>query len=284
MDDLSSLLNEVTEDFRSAAARAPWVRASFSLNAGKLGLFSFGHDGGGDGVNGPILSSGDKCDQPLFTELFSLTEQAGQLLANCIRSKRYSWKPIQSGLIDRTRLKPTELWLLFLTHTPPVLMLCFARCPDGVARPLVPLEHQGESVVWVDRYSEVCLSALALLKAGMRRTSEIQSEVAASSASSTRRLSFEDASRTVALDGMADSAPLDPVAYQLLKALGDGGRCGSWIPRSDLVGPGLKGKKMARVICALPSRWRKLVTTRSGSGGGYCLTLPPRKKSVPECP
>ena len=90
------------------------------------------------------------------------------------------------------------------------------------------------------------------------------------------RLVFDDPSRTITLDGLADDDPLSPEGYQFLKAIGTGNRCGTMVPGRDITGPGLAGKKLRRVVDKLPARWKKLVTSQRGSGGGYCLTLPPR--------
>jgi hypothetical protein len=102
-------------------------------------------------------------------------------------------------------------------------------------------------------------------------------------ASSGQRLEFDDYTRTVTLDGVPDDEQLDPDCYQFLKAVGRPGRCGTRVPgRLIADAPGLKGKKLVRVFNKLPRRWRDLIDSQSGSGGGYCLTLPCR--DVPRRP
>jgi hypothetical protein len=81
----------------------------------------------------------------------------------------------------------------------------------------------------------------------------------------TPRLTFDDETRTVCLDGRADAEPLPPDVYAFLKAIGDAR---------------LRGKKLKRVLEKLPRRWQPLVTSRRG--GGYCLTLPTRPGVAPE--
>lgn len=92
------------------------------------------------------------------------------------------------------------------------------------------------------------------------------------------RLVFDDATRTIKLDGAADTEPLSPDVYHFLKALGDGERCGSRIPGVQIrQGPGLKSARLDQLIKKLPRRWRRLVKSKNGWGGGYCLTLPATK-------
>jgi hypothetical protein len=93
---------------------------------------------------------------------------------------------------------------------------------------------------------------------------------------SVERLVFEDSSLTILLDGCKDDPPLTPTAYWFLKTLGVPKRLGHMVPSSEITGHGLKGKKFIRVLRELPSRWRNLIKSASGSGGGYCLTLPPK--------
>lgn len=116
----------------------------------------------------------------------------------------------------------------------------------------------------------------ASVEPGARRADTLDGSLPAPA----ERLVFDDATRTIALDGVTDPAPLDPDVYQLLKGLGAGGRCGTVVSGPDITDlPGLKGKKLARIVAKLPARWKKLFVSRSGSGGGYCLTLP--AKSCP---
>jgi hypothetical protein len=93
-----------------------------------------------------------------------------------------------------------------------------------------------------------------------------------------KRLQFDDITRTAYLDGIVDKETISPNAYQFLKAIGKGDRCGRMIAGPIVAeAPGLSGKKLSRVLDQLPNRWKKLISSRPGSGGGYCLTLPPKK-------
>ena len=83
------------------------------------------------------------------------------------------------------------------------------------------------------------------------------------------------------LYGLAPAVEFGPLAlkavYQFLKAIGAGDRCGWMVSGNDITrAPGLASKKLKRVVEKLPFRWQRLVTSQRGSGGGYCLTLPPR--------
>jgi hypothetical protein len=91
------------------------------------------------------------------------------------------------------------------------------------------------------------------------------------------RIVFDDAARTATLDGIPDDEPLPPDAYWFLKTLGDPERLGKMAPRGSFTGPGLIGQKLIRVYNKLPKRWQDLITSQRGSGGGYCLTLRPKK-------
>jgi hypothetical protein len=87
------------------------------------------------------------------------------------------------------------------------------------------------------------------------------------------RLRFDDATHTATLDGRAVRVP-NPAAYAAFKAIATAG--GRVVPASDLNGlPGLRHKRIDRLLADLPATLRKCVKSKPSLG--RWLSLPPVK-------
>jgi hypothetical protein len=87
------------------------------------------------------------------------------------------------------------------------------------------------------------------------------------------RLQFDDMTHTVTFDGIPSSG-LDPEAYKAFKAIMNAN--GEKVTHNRLANvPGLKGKRLDRVLKRLPPKLRRMIRTRPGSGTWG--ELPPSK-------
>jgi hypothetical protein len=161
MADFASQITDLQADFQRIADRAAWVRAFFTVSAKGVGLFSFGR-AGGDGRVEPILI---ECGNPVELELHALTNRAGALAAELCGSKHYQWKAVSPKAVQYKCREPEAFWLVFLLHTPPVCGYCKSTGPDGRTTFALPQVGVDEVSVWIDNYAQVCLGALAILKA-----------------------------------------------------------------------------------------------------------------------
>src|SRR5260370_5302588 len=87
-DSILGRLDQLSAAFARLADRAPWVRAAFTVKAGKFGMFSLG-PADKDGPD-PALLRGLRGDQAheaaIITELYGLTDQAGLLAMELLQS------------------------------------------------------------------------------------------------------------------------------------------------------------------------------------------------------
>jgi len=110
---------------------------------------------------------------------------------------------------------------------------------------------------------------------------EMQVESAQARKKTPNRLEFDDETLTVKLDGVVVGPQLQPCPYQLIKTLGIPGKLGTWVTGKEIEDrPGMKGKKLVREMRKLPDMLKKMISSSSGAGKGYCLTLPPLKTAA----
>ncbi|HKI36277.1 MAG TPA: hypothetical protein VKA46_30750 [Gemmataceae bacterium] len=157
MTDLAAQLRELQNDFQRIADRAPWVRAVFTVGVRRIGRCEF-HRQGDDGGVETLLS-------PVVRELVLLTVRAGGLLwgmrqagtciANLLPPELFTWQ-----FND-----PVQPWLAYLLHARPTMQYCGAQAPEGTRPCAVDHLGEGEVVVEIDQYPQVCVLGLAWLKA-----------------------------------------------------------------------------------------------------------------------
>jgi hypothetical protein len=158
-------LDQLSNAFCRIADRAPLVRARFSVNGGRFGFFVLGppcEDGSDEGM---VHGSRRTEDFAIISELYALTDQAGTLFAELWQSGRYQGKFSSPVSIHYDLQLPREPWLMVLLHKAPVFFHCkTSNTAKGLNLAWTEL-GKGEVVVWIDNYAQVCVSALAWLKA-----------------------------------------------------------------------------------------------------------------------
>src|SRR5256885_367258 len=122
-DQLLARVEQLSSAFARLEARASWVRAGFTLKAGRFGFFGLGPSDG-DGPDSAIIRGLSFQELQIVTELYALTEGAGTLVLEAIRSGRYAGKPVVGKSIHYEVERPWHPWLLFLLHFPPMLFHC----------------------------------------------------------------------------------------------------------------------------------------------------------------
>jgi hypothetical protein len=167
MSDLASEISELQADFQRIADRAEWVRAAFVVKARRFAILGFGRPEG-DGVNGPIISSGG--GSPFFAELDTLTERAGRVALHLHDSGLCQLQGLSSATVSYQVKAPSEFWLIVLLHSPSTMGHCSVRAADGTYRFAAAEVGKDEAAVWIDKYAQVCVSALAWLKAKLPET------------------------------------------------------------------------------------------------------------------
>jgi hypothetical protein len=128
-------------------------------------MFGLGSRPPDEGSPDAALLGGLQRDQlAVITELYALTDQAGILAMELLRSGRCLGTKAASTSIQYDLRAPYEAWLIMLLHLEPVLTQCWAKGPDGKTTFATPLLGENEGAVWIDNYPQACLSALAWLK------------------------------------------------------------------------------------------------------------------------
>jgi hypothetical protein len=138
-------LTELRAEFQRVADRAGWVRAAFSIKAGRIAGVGFGRPVAGEAF------ADSSCD-PICVEVDALTERAGGLIAEAcpqLSPAGGSWRGMA--------------WLLFLLHCPYTTGHCQTKDADGRMRFALLLLGANEIAVCIDRYPGVCVSALTRL-------------------------------------------------------------------------------------------------------------------------
>lgn len=162
--ELLARLDQISNAFARIADRADWIRAIFTIRAGKVGMLAFGHPGG-DGFREALLSdTGNERERPILLEVHELINQAGVLFAALLQSGQHSWKPAAMKTIKYKVQQPWEIWLLVLLITQPTCFQCWERERDGNSFIAVPQLGEDEIAVWIDNYAQTCVAALAHLK------------------------------------------------------------------------------------------------------------------------
>jgi hypothetical protein len=164
-EQIYARLNVLSDAFARLDERAPWVRAALIVNPGKFTWFALGRPV--EDLPGAALIGGMKNDRDMafICELYALTDQAGALAAKMWKSGFNLGNPVSVRYISYDLREPRDVWLFFLLHTPPCLYHCCVRGPDGRKCPAFSQLGEGEVPVLIDNYPQVCVSALAQLKA-----------------------------------------------------------------------------------------------------------------------
>jgi hypothetical protein len=166
MADLVSRITDLKADFQRIADRAPWVRAGFTVKAGKFGMFVLGHpveDG-----TALVESLHNYQELAIITELEALTDQAGSIAEEVCAYGRYRGKLFSQESINNDFRHPRELWRMLLLLAPPTCFLCRAKGQNGREWIALSLLGEGETAAWIDNYPQACVSALASLKANVK--------------------------------------------------------------------------------------------------------------------
>jgi hypothetical protein len=164
-DPILGRLDQLSAAFTRLADRAPWVRAAFTVKAGKFGWFGFG-PADKDGPDPALLRGlrGDRAQEAaIITELFGLTDQAGLLAMELLQSGS-SGNLVSAKSLHCDIKAPWGVWLFILMHLPPTLLHCCTKGPEGPNQLLFTQLGESEVAVWIDSYPQVCVSALACLK------------------------------------------------------------------------------------------------------------------------
>src|SRR5437773_2514576 len=82
-EEIHARLDQLSAAFARLADRTPWVRASFTVNGGRFGLFGFGRPGGDGDTEAILIAERD----PFLSELHALTDQAGSLKAEMLLAR-----------------------------------------------------------------------------------------------------------------------------------------------------------------------------------------------------
>jgi hypothetical protein len=219
--DYASKFKDLQADFQRIADRAPWARAVFTVEKdGRLGLFSVGRPE----PEGQALLKGSRHgrDHAIGTELDSLTTQAGNVTLEAIRSKQFEWKPITEWPVTIYPTVPYACWLFFIASTPPVAFLCQGE-EEGLCPFLFP-RKKNPSAFWIDDYAQVCVSALTILRSGLRESSIAPPGVNGRRNSAVSRTPFEplttwnDVVATLRDEGGASSFKNDERTRSLIAA------------------------------------------------------------------
>jgi hypothetical protein len=171
MSALVSQLAELQADFQRIADRADWARAVFTVRAGRFGMFGIGRPES-DGVDGAIINSGG--GSPMFAELDVLTERAGRLALSLYGTGCFQLQGLSSTTITYSDPQPWGFWLVVLLHSPVTMGHCCVRSADGTHWFAAAEIGENEVAVWIDRYAQVCVSALAWLKGKMAAAPEAE--------------------------------------------------------------------------------------------------------------
>jgi hypothetical protein len=177
-DQILARLDQLTAAFTRIADRASWVRAVFTVIERRVRLIRMGRPAVGGGEEAPTLGPlgledlQDEHEPPLVTELVALSDQAGILAAEMIESGLCRWRPESLG-IDPYVSHDQVRWILLLLRMPPLRFHCRVRRPDGTTVPAFRYRFtpeckrdEREVTFRIDDYAQVCVSALAVLKAG----------------------------------------------------------------------------------------------------------------------
>jgi hypothetical protein len=146
MADTSVQFRELQAEFQRIADRIPSIRARVHVKGGRFILFVLGHPIKDDEDQGIVGTEAN----PIHLELYRLTEQAGNLAAELLRSKRYQGKvaAIKSVHYDLSSLQ--HLWLMLLLHTPPLCFYCWAIGADGKKHPALTQLGESEIGIWIE--------------------------------------------------------------------------------------------------------------------------------------
>jgi hypothetical protein len=192
LDQLLTRLNELANHFGRLADKAPYVEAQFIIKLGKITRFTF-----------KPLAFAPKPDRgmrflALRAELNSLTEQGGQIGLEMFSDERFSEEKFHHYLLSpfdasRELNSPWEWWFLFLTRLPDVgtYQSCYEIWRNKTKHPLskvgiparvgskgtkYPLSNVNggarEIHAGISYYPQVCLAAIAWLKAKANRASQ----------------------------------------------------------------------------------------------------------------
>jgi hypothetical protein len=120
-------------------------------------------------------------DNPVYSELVTLTERAGSLLEKMCRSGLYSPTlfpanavpycidyspdfPVSEEVAKLVSAKQQlQRWLAFLIHSLATLGYCRANEPGGAIAACTQLVDGQTTLAWIDHYAAVCLAGLATL-------------------------------------------------------------------------------------------------------------------------
>jgi hypothetical protein len=174
--DFAAQVRDLQADFQRIADRVPEVRACFGVRGATIALLMLGRPGGVGYEEMHLTGDREPTGSPVvipdenayYTELQFLTAQAGILVADILRSKSCRVKMVYPETVKYDPQRPKYFWLTFLLHTPPVMFHSRMRGPEGDPYPAFPPFSENKGVtVWIDRYPEVCVSALGVVKAGL---------------------------------------------------------------------------------------------------------------------
>jgi hypothetical protein len=171
-DQVISRIDHLSAAFARLADRTSWVRAGFTLKADKFGMFGLGpaDENGPDPALLRSLGNKQTLESAIMTELYALTDQAGHLIFEVYQSGCFQGNG--GRRIQHDFKRPWQTWLFFLMNCPPMLLHCWTKGPDGKADHVLFTQVGEEEIgVWIDSYPQVCVSALACLKASLSLTS-----------------------------------------------------------------------------------------------------------------
>jgi hypothetical protein len=162
---LATQLRELQADFQRIADRANWVRAVFTVQAGRFGMFLLGASDVDGTSAGLVRGVKSVPELAIISELYALTEQAGAIAAEIVQSGRYPLKVVSTKSVHYDLRAFWEFWLMILLHTSPSCVHCRANGADGTDRVALPQLGDEAVAIRIDGYPQVCVSALAWLKA-----------------------------------------------------------------------------------------------------------------------
>jgi hypothetical protein len=181
--DLASRIKALQDDFQALTGRAAWVGACVAVRPGQVWALGLGRSGATcylkyrvwsyDSSPPPALGEGGQFspDDPVFSELLSLTQQAGALLQELVQGGRYKFILFPPNTVPYQRVDVIQLWLVFLLHSRRTLGHCQVKGPGGGCA-CAQIKDGETTLAWIDQYAGVCLAALAGLKANLLASSD----------------------------------------------------------------------------------------------------------------
>ena len=182
MADIVPQIKELQDDFRAITGRAAWVGACVVVRPGQICAIGLGRTGAAryaiyriwnceDRPLPPLPPLGEGEDfgpnEPVFSELLTLTSRAGMLLIELLQSGRYNLEHMVGVTIPYQLFDTAQWWLMFLLHSLRTLGHCVVRGPGGTACACSQISQGEMTLAWIDQYPEVCLAALAGLEADL---------------------------------------------------------------------------------------------------------------------